>query len=91
MLHANYQLPWVEGLEAYAVARYYGDVYYDADNTLKLPDYTLVNAGVGYHLVASGHPVILRASVENLGNRKYWSNAGVGLPRTFAVSVRFDM
>jgi iron complex outermembrane receptor protein len=71
--------------------RYYGDVWYDADNTLKLPDYTLVNAGVGYRLLASGHPVTLRASVENLANRRYWSNAGVGLPRTFALSVRFDM
>ena len=91
VLHANYQLPWVDGLEAYAAVRYYGDVWYDADNTLKLPDYTLVNAGVGYRLVASGHPVMLRASVENLGNRKYWSNAGVGVPRTFAVSVRWEM
>ncbi len=26
-----------------------------SDNTLKLPDYTLVNAGVGYRLLASGH------------------------------------
>ncbi len=91
VLHATYQLPWVEGLETYAAVRYYGDVWYDADNTLKLPDYTLVNAGVGYRLLASGHPVTLRASVENLANRRYWSNAGVGLPRTFALSVRFDM
>lgn len=91
VLHATYQLPWLDGLETYAVARYYGDVWYDADNTLKLPDYTLVNAGVGYRLLASGHPVVLRASVENLANRRYWSNAGIGLPRTFAVSVRWEM
>lgn len=91
VLHANYQLPWVDGLETYAVLRHYGDVWYDAANTLKLPGYTLVNAGVGYRLLASGHPVVLRASVENLANRRYWSNAGVGLPRTLALSVRFDM
>jgi len=91
VLHATYQLPWVDGLETYAAVRYYGDVWYDADNTLKLPDYTLVNAGIGYRLLASGHPVTLRASVENLANRRYWSNAGAGLPRTFAVSVRWEM
>ena len=90
-MHANYQLPWVDGIDVYAVARYYGDVYYDADNTLKLPDYTLFNAGVGYRMQVSGLPLTWRAGVENLGNRKYWSNAGVGLPRTFAVSVRFDL
>ncbi|MCU1037373.1 TonB-dependent receptor [Stenotrophomonas maltophilia] len=89
-VHATYQLR-VDGLETYAAVRYYGDVWYDADNTLKLPDYTLVNAGIGYRLLASGHPLTVRASVENLANRKYWSNAGTGLPRTFAVSVRFDM
>jgi len=91
VMHANYQLPWVDGMDVYAVARYYGDVYYDADNTLKLPDYTLFNAGVGYRMQVSGHPLTWRAGVENLGNRKYWSNAGIGLPRTFAVSVRFDL
>ncbi len=91
VLHANYQLPWVEGLDAYAVARYYGDVYCDADNTLKLPDYTLLNAGVGYRMQWNEHAVTWRASVENLTNKKYWSNAGLGLPRTFAVSVRFDL
>jgi iron complex outermembrane receptor protein len=91
VVHADYSVPQVEGLGLYALARYYGDVYYDADNTLKLPDYTLVNAGIGYRMQANGHPVTWRASVENLTNRKYWSNAGIGLPRTFAVSVRFDL
>ncbi|KAF1015104.1 MAG: Ferrichrome receptor FcuA [Stenotrophomonas maltophilia] len=91
VLHATWQLPWVEGMETYAVARYYGDVWYDADNTLKLPAYTLVDAGVGYRMQAAGHPVVWRAGVENLGDRRYWSNAGAGLPRTFAVSVRWEM
>lgn len=91
VLHADYSIPQVDGLSVYALARYYGDVYYDADNTLKLPDYTLVNAGLGYRMQLDGHPVTWRAGVENLANKKYWSNAGVGLPRTFAVSVRFDM
>jgi iron complex outermembrane receptor protein len=91
VVHADYSVPQVEGLSLYALARYYGDVYYDADNTLKLPDYTLINAGVGYRMQANGHPITWRASVENLTNRKYWSNAGIGLPRTLAVSVRFDL
>jgi hypothetical protein len=84
-------VPQLEGLSLYSLARYYGDVYYDADNTLKLPEYTLVNAGVGYRMQANGYPITWRATVENLTNKKYWSNAGIGLPRTFAVSVRFDL
>ncbi len=91
VLHATWQLPWVEGMEAYAVGRYYGDVYYDADNTLKLPDYTLFNAGLGWRTQVAGHAVTWRAGVENLTNRKYWSNAGVGLPRTLALNLRWDM
>jgi iron complex outermembrane receptor protein len=91
VVHADYSVRQVEGLSLYALARYYGDVYYDAGNTLKLPDYTLLNAGMGYRMQANGHPLTWRASVENVTNRKYWSNAGIGLPRTFAVSVRFDL
>ena len=53
--------------------------------------FTLFNAGVGYRMQAAGHAVTWRGSVENLTNRRYWSNAGVGLPRTFAVSVRLDL
>jgi len=91
VVHAAWQLPWAEGLEAYAVGRYYGDVWYDAENTLQLPDYTLFNAGVGYRtLLAGGQTLTLRGSIENLTDRRYWSNAGVGLPRTFAISLRWD-
>lgn len=90
VVHADYSVPQIDGLSLYALARYYGDVYYNVENTLKLPDYTLFNAGIGYRMQANGHPVTWRAGVENLTNRTYWSNAGVGLPRSVAVSVRFD-
>jgi len=90
-VHADYSVPQIDGLSLYALARYYGDVYYNVENTLKLPDYTLFNAGIGYRMQANGHPVTWRAGVENLTNRTYWSNAGVGLPRSVAVSVRFDL
>ncbi|MET1025413.1 MAG: TonB-dependent receptor [Pseudoxanthomonas sp.] len=91
VIHADYDVAAIDGLSLYAGARYYGDVWYDADNTLKIPGYTLVNAGAGYRTTFSGHAVTWRLSIENLTGKAYWSNAGLGVPRTYAVSVKFDL
>jgi iron complex outermembrane receptor protein len=91
VIHADYDVAAIEGLSLYAGARYYGDVWYDAQNTLKIPGYTLVNAGAGYRTAFSGHAVTWRLSIENLTDKAYWSNAGLGVPRTYAVSVKFDL
>jgi iron complex outermembrane receptor protein len=91
VIHADYDVAAIEGLSLYAGARYYGDVWYDAQNTLKIPGYTLVNAGAGYRTAFSGHAATWRLSIENLTDKAYWSNAGLGVPRTYAVSVKFDL
>lgn len=91
VIHADYDVAALEGLSLYAGARYYGDVWYDAANTLKLPGYTLVNAGAGYRTAFNGHAVTFRLSIENLTDKGYWSTAGLGVPRSYAASVRFDL
>ncbi|WDS37970.1 TonB-dependent receptor [Pseudoxanthomonas sp.] len=91
VIHADYDVATVEGLSFYAGARYYGDIWYDAANTLKIPGYTLVNAGAGYRTAFNGHAVTFRLSIDNLTDKAYWSNAGLGVPRTYAASVKFDL
>ncbi|SEL49249.1 iron complex outermembrane recepter protein [Pseudoxanthomonas sp. GM95] len=91
VVHADYDVAAIDGLSLYAGARYYGDIWYDAANTLKMPGYTLVNAGAGYRMALNGHVATWRLSIENLTDKAYWSNAGLGVPRTYAVSVKFDL
>jgi iron complex outermembrane receptor protein len=91
VIHADYEVAAIEGLSLYAGARYYGDVWYDAQNTLKIPGYTLVNAGAGYRTAFNDHALTWRLSIDNLTNKAYWSNAGLGVPRTYAISMKFDL
>lgn len=91
VVHADYTIPGVEGLSVYGAVRYFGDVYYDTANTLKLPDYTLASLGAGYRMQLNGHGVTWRASIDNLTDRKYWLTNSLGTPRTYAVSVQFDL
>ncbi|MDL5367582.1 TonB-dependent receptor [Xanthomonas sp. NCPPB 2654] len=91
VVHVDYAFPGIDGLSVYAALRYFGDVWYDSANTLKLPDYTLANLGAGYRMRMRGHPLTWRASIDNLTDRKYWITNSVGAPRTYALSVQFEL
>jgi iron complex outermembrane recepter protein len=78
----------VTGLEVHAGVRYFGDCYYNNTNTLLIPAYTLANAGFGYATVLFERPMVFRAEVNNLTDKEHWTSAGVGGPRTFAVSAK---
>jgi iron complex outermembrane recepter protein len=90
VVQASYAVPMVTGLEIHAGTRYYGSNYYDDANSLKLPDYTLVNAGASYTTTLRDHTTIFRADINNLTNKKYWSNAGIGTPISAALSVKVE-
>ncbi len=71
--------------------------YYNAANTLSIPDWTRVDIGARYRLETRGIPVTIRANIENLFDEHYWSSAGssfsylgLGAPRTFLVSSTFE-
>ncbi|QNH22989.1 siderophore receptor [Xanthomonas sp. GW] len=91
VVHVDYAFPGIDGLSVYAALRYFGDAWYDSANTLKLPDYTLANLGAGYRMRMHGHPLTWRASIDNLTDRKYWITNSMGAPRTYALSVQFEL
>ncbi|MCL7928670.1 TonB-dependent siderophore receptor [Halomonas llamarensis] len=60
------------GLDAGLGVRYYADIYVDEANTEKLPDYTLVDAALGYDLEKLGlDDVSARLNVTNLLDEDY--------------------
>ena len=60
------------GLDAGLGVRYYADIYADDQNTEKVPDYTLVDATIGYDLSRVGlQGVTTRLNVNNLLDKEY--------------------
>ncbi|WP_438860393.1 TonB-dependent receptor, partial [Achromobacter spanius] len=93
---AEWDIPGIEGLTVDGRVVYTGASYADAANTLKVPGWTRFDAGVRYMTDVGGHLVTLRARVENIANRNYWSSVGgypgngylvLGGPRTFLLSA----
>ncbi|HHF5804150.1 TPA: TonB-dependent receptor [Haemophilus influenzae] len=73
--------------------------YTNAQNTLKVGDWTRVDVGARYIVMLGNTPVTLRARIDNLANKKYWESVGgypgqgyliSGAPRTFSFNASFD-
>lgn len=63
------------GLQLGAGVRYIGGIWADAENTLELASYTLVDASVGYDFQRLGAPGLnLRLNLNNLFDRDYVSS-----------------
>ncbi|MBB5758114.1 iron complex outermembrane receptor protein [Methylorubrum rhodinum] len=89
--------PWLApGLTLTGRAMYTSGVYYDTGNTQTVPDWTRFDAGLRYAFEGvNGKPVVLRATVQNLFDERYWASAArgflaVGAPRTFILSAAVD-
>ncbi|MCH1998063.1 TonB-dependent receptor, partial [Achromobacter xylosoxidans] len=98
-LGAEWDIPGVQGLTVDGRVVYTGASYADDANTLKVPGWTRFDAGLRYMMDVDGHVVTLRARVENIANRNYWSSVGgypgngylvLGGPRTFSLSASMD-
>ena len=98
-LGAEWDIPGVQGLAVDGRVVYTGASYADDANTLKVPGWTRFDAGLRYMMDVDGHVVTLRARVENIANRNYWSSVGgypgngylvLGGPRTFSLSASMD-
>ena len=62
----------LSGFDAGLGARYHADIYADEANTQKVPDYTLVDATIGYDLGQLGlQGVTTRLNVNNLLDKEY--------------------
>ena len=98
-LSLDWDTPWVEGLSLDTRVLYTGSVKANSTNTLEAPAWTRLDIGARYLLDVQGKLVTLRARIDNLADRKYWSSAGgypdagylvQGAPRTFSLSASFD-
>jgi iron complex outermembrane receptor protein len=69
--------------------------YQNLENSRRIPGWTRWDLGARYATRAFNHPVTLRASVQNVFGKDYWSSASegylhLGAPRTVLLSATID-
>lgn len=72
-----------------------GSMFGDQANRLEMPAWTRVDVGARYRTRFNDKPLTLRANVENLFDKAYWSSSNegyiyVGMPRTVMLSATVD-
>lgn len=96
---AEWEVPQVDGLALDTQLTYTGSRYADAANTLKVDDWTTVDIGARYIVAIGNQDLTLRARVNNLFDRDYWSSVGgfpnngylvLGAPRTVSLTATVD-
>ncbi|QJP08784.1 TonB-dependent siderophore receptor [Pseudomonas multiresinivorans] len=99
-LQADYALAEVPGLSLLGAARYSGAKYADRDGAVEVGGYTVYDAGARFSTRIGDYPTVLRLSVDNLFDKRYWRDVGEyfgdgylfqGAPRTarLTASVNF--
>lgn len=92
----QYAPAFLKGWSVNAGAYYTGDRYADALNLALLQGYTTYSAGFGHSWSMPGkHRLTLRASVENLTDKRYWATGGTtlyaGASRTGKMTLTLDL
>lgn len=72
----EYHLAGIEGLKLHGNLRHFGESYTSDLNTLKIPGYTLINAGVSYEFESWDRLWKINGNIFNLTNEKYWAGGG---------------
>ncbi len=96
-LGAEWDIPTVEGLTLNARAIHTGAQYVDAANRQKIDNWERYDVGARYAFKVEGRPITLRATVENVVDKTYFSSAAsssdsapgltLSTPRTYLVSA----
>lgn len=96
---ANIGLEWdpslLPGVTLTARALSTSSQYQNLENSRRIPGWTRWDLGARYATRAFNHPVTLRASVQNVFGKDYWSSASegylhLGAPRTVLLSATID-
>lgn len=74
----DYRPPWFEKLSIDAGLAYTGKRVARADNTLFIPERTIIDLGARYRFKLAGAPTVLRVQVSNLTNEFGWRVSGGG-------------
>ena len=95
-VQADYQLP-IPGLALLAGARYSASKYADQAGSVQAGGYTVFDLGSRYRTRVAGHDTVLRLTVDNVTDKRYWRDVGEylgdnylfqGAPRTARVSAQ---
>lgn len=94
-LGGDHDVAAIEGLTLSARMISSSPQYLEAANLRRIPGWTRWDLGTRYKTQVGGRPLVLRASLENLFNRNYWSSGSgswlyVGSPRTLTLSASVD-
>ena len=97
---ANLGLEWdpalIRDMTLTADLVYTGSQYVNQANTLRIPSWTRIDVGARYQTKIAGRHTTLRATIQNLTDRAYWSGitswgaVSPAIPRTFVLSASFD-
>ncbi|HDS1748570.1 TonB-dependent siderophore receptor [Pseudomonas sp. M2] len=94
-LHADYSLP-VPGLALLGGARYSASKYASQAGNVQVGGYTVFDVGSRYRTRIGGYDTVLRLTVDNVFDKRYWRDVGdylgdnylfQGAPRTARVSA----
>jgi iron complex outermembrane receptor protein len=91
----EYSPPIVRGLVLNAGVKYISDIAVDATNRHIVPSVTTVDIGARYETEVSGKNVIVRAGINNLFDKRYWTTGYgyyilPGATRTFAANATLE-
>ncbi|MBC7404737.1 MAG: TonB-dependent siderophore receptor [Cytophaga sp.] len=98
-LWLDYTVPQVKGLGLNTVWQYSGSKAFSPDNSVTVPAYHVLNFGARYATQMAGSAMTVRFNVDNALNKFYWRDVTQslggylfpGAPRTYKVSVQFDL
>jgi iron complex outermembrane receptor protein len=99
-LGAEWDVPNVEGLTLTSRGMYSSSQYLDQSNNKEIDAWTRFDVGARYAFKVEEKNITLRANVENVTDRRYWSSAGasddsepgltLATPRTYLLSATVD-
>ncbi|WP_211474960.1 TonB-dependent siderophore receptor [Collimonas humicola] len=98
-LYASYALPQVSGLSLLGGWQYSASKAATREGDVNVAAYSVFDAGLRYKTSLAGHAAVLRLSVDNLFDKRYWKDVGeyfgdsylhLGAPRTARLSLQYD-
>ena len=69
----EYDTPVVPGLTLWTGAKVTGSMYVNSANTQQIPSYTTADLGARYTTRVAGKQLTVRAALNNVFNRRYWT------------------
>ena len=99
-LGAEWDVPGLEGLTLTSRGIYSSSQYLDQSNVKEIDAWNRVDLGARYAFKVDDKHITLRANVENVADKRYWSSAGasddsepgltLSTPRTYLLSATVD-